>query len=71
VRSQTYEITFAGQAGSALRSEFDDCEIRVDQHSTTLRSEVPDSAALCGLIQRVTDFRLQVTSVRLVSRVDR
>ncbi len=65
--SQTYEITFVGKAGSALCSAFDDCEISIGPHSTTLRAEVPDSAALCGLIQRVADFRLQVTDVHLMS----
>jgi hypothetical protein len=67
VLSQTYEITFVGKAGSALCSAFDDCEISIGPHSTTLRAEVPDSAALCGLIQRVADFRLQVTDVHLMS----
>jgi len=66
VRAQTYEITFAGRAGSVLCSAFDDCEISLGLHSTTLRAEVPDPAAFCGLIQRVADFRLQVTNVRLV-----
>jgi hypothetical protein len=66
VRAQTYEITFAGRAGSVLCSAFDDCEISLGPHSTTLRAEVPDPAALCGLIQRVADFRLQLTNVRLV-----
>jgi hypothetical protein len=69
VRSQTYEITFTGRAGSVLCSAFDDCEISVGPCSTTLRAEVPDPAALCGLIQRVAGFRLQVTSVRLVERL--
>jgi hypothetical protein len=67
VRSQTYEITFEGRAGSVLRAAFDECEISIGPHSTTLRAEVPDSAALCGLIQRIADFRLQVTTVRLVA----
>jgi hypothetical protein len=67
VRPQTYEITFAGRAGSVLCSAFDDCEISIGPHSTTLRAEVPDSAGLWGLIQRVADFRLQVTNVRLIS----
>jgi hypothetical protein len=66
VRSQTYEITFAGRAGAVMCSLFDDCEINIGPHSTTLRAELPDQEALCGLIQRVVDFRLQVTGVRLV-----
>lgn len=67
MQSQTYEITFTGRAGSVLCSAFDDCEISLDPYSTTLRAEVPDPAGLCGLIQRVADFRLQVTHVRLIS----
>jgi hypothetical protein len=66
MRSQIYEITFAGRAGSVLCSVFDDCEISIGPYSTTLRAEVPDPAALCGLIERVADYRLQVTDVRLV-----
>jgi hypothetical protein len=66
MRSQIYEITFAGRAGSVLCSVFDDCEISIGPYSTTLRAEVPDPAALCGLIERVADYKLQVTNVRLV-----
>lgn len=66
MRSQIYEITFVGRAGSVLCSVFDDCEISIGLYSTTLRAELPDPAALCGLIERVADYRLQVTNVRLV-----
>jgi hypothetical protein len=66
VRSKTYEITFAGRASAVLCSLFDDCEIKFGPHSTTLRAELPDQEALCGLMQRVVDFRLQVTDVHLV-----
>jgi hypothetical protein len=66
MRSQIYEITFAGRAGSVLCSVFDDCEISIGPYSTTLRAEIPDPAALCGLIERVADYQLQVTNVRLV-----
>ena len=54
MRPQTYEITFAGQAGSTLRAEFDDCEVIVGPGRTTLRAELPDRAALSGLVQRIT-----------------
>jgi hypothetical protein len=64
--SQVYEITFTGRAGPVLCSVFDDCEVNVGTHFTTLRAEVPDTAALCGLIERVADLRLEVTSVRLL-----
>ena len=66
MRPHTYEITFTGQAGSTLRSEFDDCEITVGPGTTTLRAELPDQAALGGLMQRVMGLRLEVVNVHRV-----
>jgi hypothetical protein len=63
VRPQTYEITFTGQAGATLRSEFDDCEITIDAGTTTLRAELPDQAALGGLVQRVIGLKLELVHV--------
>ena len=54
MRSQAYEITFKGQAGTTIRAEFDDCTVTVGSYTTTLRAELPDQAALAGLVQRIT-----------------
>lgn len=62
----TYEITFAGPAGSTLRAEFDDCGVIVGPATTTLRAEVPDQAALWGIVQRIIGLGLEVTNVNLV-----
>jgi hypothetical protein len=67
LRSQVYEITFAGQAGSALRAEFDDCEISIGEDATTLRVELPDQAALWGVLQRIMEFGLKLIELRLVA----
>jgi hypothetical protein len=67
VHAQTYEITFSGQAGSTLRAEFDDCEITLGRGTTTLRTELPDQAALSGFMQRLADLRLEVIDVHLVA----
>ena len=67
VRSQTYEITFTGQAGAALQAEFDDCEVTVGPGTTTLRAELPDQAALTGLVLRITSLRLEVIHVHLIA----
>jgi hypothetical protein len=67
VRSQTYEITFTGQAGSALRAEFDDCEVTLGPGTTTLRAEVPDQGALSGLMDRITGLGLEVIDMHLVA----
>jgi hypothetical protein len=66
VRPQTYEITFTGRADNTLRSEFDDCEITLGPGTTTLRAELPDQAALGGLVQRVIGLRLEVVHVHRV-----
>jgi len=67
MRSQTYEITFSGQAGTTLRAEFDDCEVTIGPGTTILRAELPDQAALTGLVQRITGLNLEIIVVRLVA----
>jgi hypothetical protein len=67
VRSQTYEITFLGQAGTTLRAEFDDCEITIGPGTTTLRAELPDKGALSGLMERISGLGLEVIDVSLVA----
>ena len=66
MRSPTYEITFRGQAGAATCAEFDDCQVTIGPETTTLRCELPDQAALAGLIQRIIGLRLEITHVLLV-----
>ena len=63
----TYEIIFAGRAGSTLRAEFDDCEVIVGPATTTLRAEVPDQAALWGIVQRIIGLGLEVTNLNLIT----
>ena len=67
MRSQIYEITFTGQAGSALQAEFDDCEVTLGPGTTTLRAEVPDQGALSGLMERISSLGLKVIDVSLVA----
>ena len=63
MRPQAYEITFTGQADTTLRSESHDCEVAMGPGTTTLRAELPDQAALGGLVQRVIGLRLDVVHV--------
>jgi hypothetical protein len=67
-RSQTYEITFTGQAGSTLRAEFDDCQVSLGSSTTTLRAELPDQGALTGLVARITGLGLEVVDLHLVAQ---
>ena len=66
MRPHTYEVTFAGRAGAAVRAEFDDCAVTVGPDTTTLRAELPDQAALCGLVLRITGLGLEVVRLHLV-----
>jgi hypothetical protein len=68
--SRTYEVTFAGQAGTVLQAEFDDCEISLGSGTTTLHREVPDQPALHGLLQRIASFGLELIDVSLVAPAD-
>jgi len=67
VGSRTYEIIFLGHAGSTLCAEFDDCQVTAGPDTTTLRAELPDQAALSGLVQRIISFGLEVIHVRLLT----
>jgi hypothetical protein len=67
VRSQTYEITFLGQAGTTLCAEFDDCEVTIGHGTTTLRAELPDRGALSGLMERINSLGLDVIDVSLLA----
>jgi hypothetical protein len=67
MRSKTYDITFAGQAGTTLHAEFDDCAVTVGPATTTLRAELPDQAALSGLVLRITGLGLEVVDLHVVA----
>jgi hypothetical protein len=67
VRSQTYEITFTGQADAALRAEFDGCEVTISPGTTTLRAQLPDQAALTGLLHRINGLGLEVPDMHLLA----
>ena len=66
-RPRIYEITVIGQAGDALRAAFDDCAMIIGPGVTTLRVQVPDQAALWGLIQRVIGLGLELVELHLVA----
>ena len=67
VRPRTYEITFTGRAGDVLRVAFDDCTVTVGPGTTTLHAQLPDQAALWGLVQRIIGLGLEVVDLHLVT----
>lgn len=67
MRPHTYQITFAGPAGPTLRAQFDDCEVTTGPETTTLTANLPDEAALAGLIERITSLRLEIIRMQLLA----
>ena len=65
--SRIYQITFNGQAGSTLRAVFDDCQVSIGSGTTTLHAELPDQAALAGLVLRITGLGLEVVELHRVA----
>ena len=66
VRPRMYEITFAGRAGKTLRAAFEDCTVIVGPGTTILRAQLPDQAALWGLLQRISGLGLELVGLHLV-----
>ena len=66
MRPLTYDISFSGPAGRTLRAQFDDCEVITSPDTTTLHAELPDQAALPGLIERIVGLGLEIVDVHLV-----
>jgi hypothetical protein len=66
-RPRTYEITFTGRAGNLLRAAFDDCTVILGPGTTTLRAQLPDQAALWGLVQRIIGLGLKVVDLHLAA----
>lgn len=67
MQSRTFDITFVGQAGTVLRAEFDDCEVRAGPGTTTLRAGQLDQGGLQGLLQRISALGLELIEVRVVT----
>jgi hypothetical protein len=65
-RPRIYEITFIGRAGDTLRAAFDDCTVTLGSSTTTLRAQLPDQAALAGLLQRIIGLGLELVDLHLV-----
>lgn len=62
-----YELSFKGGASETLAAAFDRSVITVRHGVTTIRTELPDQAALQGLIGRIHALGLELLEVRLVA----
>ena len=67
MRPCTYEIVFVGQADRTLCAQFDECTVSTGPDTTILRAELPDQAALCGLVERIVGLGLEIIRIVLVT----
>ena len=63
----TYELSFKGAASETLAAAFEGCHVATDRRVTVVRSQVPDQAALQGLIARINALGLELLDVHLVA----
>jgi hypothetical protein len=66
-----YELSFKGAASETLAGAFDDCRVISRNGITTVRSVVPDQAALQGLLARVHALGLELLDLHLVAEPGR
>ena len=50
---QVYQLTIHGEMSDVIQAEFDDFELQVSHGETHFQADLPDSAALYGLIGRI------------------
>jgi hypothetical protein len=62
-----YELSFKGAASDALAAAFDHALVTTRHGVTTIRTELPDQAALQGVIGRIHALGLELLEVRLVA----
>lgn len=63
---RTYEITFAGEAVTAIVDAFEDFDVSVGDGTTKMRAQLPDQAALHGTLHRLMALGLELLQVRAV-----
>ena len=62
-----YELSFKGAASDTLAGAFEGCTVTAAHGITVVRREVPDQAALQGLINRIHALGLELLDVHLVA----
>jgi hypothetical protein len=61
---QVYQLTIHGEMSEVIQAEFADFELQVSHGETHLHADLPDSAALYGLIGRIETLGLVLVDLR-------
>lgn len=68
---QGYEVRIRGQVGDALLAAFEDLMVSHQDTQTVVRGQLPDQAALMGLLIRIQALGLEVLEVRRTEEAPR
>ena len=63
----TYVIGVRGHAGGVVRRAFDEFEVSLQGDTTVLSGDLPDQAALHGVLQRIYALGIEIVEVRNVT----
>lgn len=61
-----YEVTFRGRLPHSLREAFEDLEVIPSEPTTTVRGDLPDQAALNGVLAQAQRLGLELLEVHRV-----
>jgi hypothetical protein len=65
--STRYEIRVRGHLGQTMRTAFPELHARVEGNDTVLSGELPDQAAVYGVLAAMESLGLELIEVRRVS----
>jgi hypothetical protein len=66
VAALSYEIRIKGKVGEPLLESFGDLDASIRPAETVLRGQIPDQAALHGLLDRIQSLGLELIELRQV-----
>jgi hypothetical protein len=64
MKSTHYEITVRGRLSAALAGAFADLNATPVAANTVIRGDIPDQAALFGVLERIESLGLELLDVR-------
>ena len=70
MKPTNYEITVHGRVGPALIEAFDGLTVSVEPTDTVISGQMPDQAALHGVLELIESLGLELIDVRRVDVTD-
>ena len=62
----SYELRLRGTAGPGVAAALGEFDVHVERDSTIVIAELPDQAALHGLLDRIRDLGIEIVELRQI-----